>query len=205
MPNRFVCKMDKTALRKSFIKKRKALTPKQKSTLDDSVFQNAVKLPCYKQSNAVLVYVSTDIEVDTKKIIAHSLWLGKTVAAPKCIDNNGNMVFKTICREDDLINGMYGISEPKDSCRDYESDFENAVCFVPALSFDCRGFRLGYGKGYYDRFLKNFSGISIGLCYDDFLVDVLPINSYDIGVEYIVTESKAADVSQRQYIDSCSN
>lgn len=197
--NQFDGSMDKYTLRKEFIGKRKALMQNEKARLDKLVFKNSVNLPQYKQSDAVLIYVSSEIEVDTTKIISDSLKLGKIVASPKCVNADGEMTFKIIHSENDFVRGMYGISEPKESCPDFNGDFKRSVCFVPALAFDSFGYRLGYGKGYYDRFLKNFGGISVGLCYSDFLVDVLPVNSYDINVDFVVTENAAAKISQRPH------
>ncbi len=70
------------------------------------------------------------------------------------------------------------------------SDFRNSVCLVPGYSFDMLGYRLGYGKGYYDRFLKKFTIISIGLCYNNFLSNELPADDYDAAVNFIATEDK---------------
>ena len=68
--------------------------------------------------------------------------------------------------------------EPKGHC----------VCIVPGLAFDKNGYRIGYGKGYYDRFLKDFNGTKIGLCRCDFLKDALPVNEFDHKVDMIITE-----------------
>ncbi len=193
--------MDKSGLRKEFIGKRKSLLSDEKAGLDGLVFKNAVSMPQYVRSDAVLIYVSSEIEVDTCRIISHSFKLGKTVAVPKCIDANGEMKFKIIRDENDLCKGMFGISEPKAECPDFNGGLERTVCFVPALAFDRSGNRLGYGKGYYDRFLKDFGGITVGLCYSDFLVDVLPVNSYDINVDFIVTENAAAEINQRPHLN----
>lgn len=68
------------------------------------------------------------------------------------------------------------------------SYFSGAVCVVPGLSFDRRGFRLGYGKGYYDRFLEKFTIITVGLCYNELLSGALPADAYDVPVDYIALQ-----------------
>lgn len=183
---------DKQILRRRLILKRKALDRSIKQKTDDEIFKNASGLKQFLSAKAVLIYVSSDIEVSTAKLIDYSFALGKTVAVPKCLDGAGKMVFKKISSAADLIPGMFGIYEPGDACPDFNS-FDKSVCFVPALAFDRSGYRLGYGKGYYDRFLKNYPGTTIGLCYSDFTVDVLPINRYDINVNFVVTENGAAE------------
>jgi 5-formyltetrahydrofolate cyclo-ligase len=89
--------------------------------------------------------------------------------------------------------GTYGINEPtKASPR--ASFTKNTICIVPALAFDKKGFRLGYGKGYYDRFLNNFEGISIGVAFDRFICDALPINDTDIAVGSIIKSSGSHNI-----------
>ena len=71
-----------------------------------------------------------------------------------------------------------------------------ALCLVPGLCFDGKGYRLGYGKGYYDRFLAKFRGATLGLCYNDFLQDCLPVGDYDLPVQQIATEDRVFAVEQ---------
>ncbi|MBO5495696.1 MAG: 5-formyltetrahydrofolate cyclo-ligase, partial [Eubacterium sp.] len=68
------------------------------------------------------------------------------------------------------------------------TDFEGSLCVVPAVCYDNKGFRLGYGRGYYDRFLKNYISKSVGLCYNELLVDDLPVEEYDIPVGSVITD-----------------
>ena len=90
----------------------------------------------------------------------------------------------------DLREGMYGIREPDEALPCSEIT-ENTVCIVPGLAFTPDGGRLGYGGGYYDRFLSDYSGTSIGLCYSELLFDSLPSEEYDIAVDIIITDSLA--------------
>ena len=75
-------------------------------------------------------------------------------------------------------------------------DYTDAICIVPAIAFDKSGYRLGYGKGYYDRFLCNFDGISIGISYDECITQKLCVDSFDIPVDYIVTQSGVFSTAQ---------
>ena len=74
---------------------------------------------------------------------------------------------------------------------------ENTLCVVPALLFSRDGYRLGYGKGYYDRFLRSFNGTSVGLSYDELLCEYLPIDSHDISLNIIITESEVHYIAQK--------
>ena len=147
----------------------------------------------YQKADKIFAYWSVDSEVETSDIIIKALGDNKKVALPKCTDKDGNMKFYYIASLSDLIDGMYGIKEPPtDNLAD---DFTvNSLCLVPALSFDKDGYRLGYGKGYYDRFLSAFTGVTMGLCYEECLRETLPKDCYDKKVNYIVTNEKIYDL-----------
>ncbi len=125
------------------------------------------------------------------QLINHCLRLGKKLACPRCNDMDGHMSFYYVNSSSCLQTGSYSILEPTGDCLPVEEDVltdGKTVCIVPGLSFDSFGMRLGYGKGYYDRFLRSFGGRSIGLCYESFLSDRLPTAEHDIGVDIIITE-----------------
>ena len=100
--------------------------------------------------------------------------------------------YKTNSAED-LEIGMYNIYEPKSYCEEYKSK-NNDLIIVPCLSVDKENYRIGYGKGYYDKFLKNFSGISICPCYKEMLTDKLPTDKYDIKINILVTQELLEEV-----------
>lgn len=145
----------------------------------------------YKNSKTVLCYSAINDEVDTSLIISKAIQDGKILALPYCVDDNGIMEFYII--EDfnrQTVTGSYGIIEPNiNLCKRLET-FDNSVIIVPALCFDKRGHRLGYGKGYYDRFLEKHSLISVGLCYNSLVKNEIPIDKYDKPVNFILTESQ---------------
>lgn len=153
----------------------------------DAIFNYLVGADFYIGADTVLLYWSTSSEVITHKMIDKALTDGKRVALPKCIDKQGNMLFYYIKSADDLRDGMYGIREPVTD--DLADKFKtNDICLVPGLSFDKDGYRLGYGKGYYDRFLQSFPGVSAGLCYEGCLSESLATDQYDKKVNYIITD-----------------
>ena len=182
---------DKKLLRSRFRKIRGEI--KDRDILDKAITYNVLNTFEYKNADKLFVYWSTKGEVDTRKIIEDALTLGKKVALPKCTDDKGNMQFYYIGLLSDLTEGMYGIMEPMGDmlADDYTAE---SLCLVPALSFDTDGYRLGYGKGYYDRFLSGFSGVSIGLAYEECLCDKLPRDEYDKKVNYIITNDKIYDL-----------
>lgn len=179
----------KIALRKKFKEIRFSLTPEQKASIDERIFSRLISTKAYQDCSVLLTYVSTDIEVDTRKLIEKALSDGKTVAVPKCIDGTRNMKFYVIKSFDDLEVATFSVLEPKARQCSELSEFNNAVCIVPGLSFDMSGYRLGYGKGYYDRFLNRVEGLyNIGLCYCSCTVNRLTYGKFDVPVHTLITE-----------------
>lgn len=176
----------KAELRKEFKKLRSEIPLKEEKSL--KICNNFLNSDTYKHSKIILCYSSLKDEVDTALIIKRALQDGKTLALPRCLNKNGVMNYFAVHSFDELEIGFYGICEPKKHCAAI-NDFEESVCVVPALSFDKAGYRLGYGKGYYDRFLENYSFISVGLCYNDLVSDYLPRNKFDISVDTVITEN----------------
>lgn len=179
----------KNKLREQFKAKRTELSAEEKDRLDKKITNKILNMWQYRDEEIMLVYVSTPIEVDTKQFISKALSDGKTVAVPRCVNGTRNMNFYIIKSLDDLEPGAFNVLEPIiEKCTKLEN-LNKGLCIVPALSFDKKGFRLGYGKGYYDRFLSNFSGETLGLCYNFCMMDDLPHGKYDRRVDKIITDS----------------
>lgn len=183
----------KPELRKHFLEMRQGLSLDYRRSLD---FEIESRLLCsleYSKADIIFTYVSLDPEPDTKGIIHAAFVNGKKVAVPKCT-GKGVMEFYFIKSPSDLIEGKFGISEPDTQKCKKATPTEKSLCIVPALSFDAKGYRLGRGGGYYDRFLKDFKGKSAGFCYNSFLRLSLPQESFDIPVDIIVTENFLREV-----------
>ncbi len=181
-------KEQKKALRKVLKQKRSEIVGMQQKKLsDEAVFRKLVQCNDIIYADCVLCYISTDIEVDTVAFINYCFSIGKSVAVPKCTD--AQMTFHIIKSFSDTEKGMYDITEPKSACPIFESEsYKNAVCIVPGLAFDNEGFRLGYGKGYYDKFLSSFNGKSVGICYRDYIIENLPKDNFDLNVDTVITD-----------------
>lgn len=166
---------------------------------DGLIFSLLMNCEAYKNADAVFTYYSVGDEVDTVNIITKALADGKKVALPKCTDKNGMMKFYFIeSIEGSLVDGMFSIREPDVSVCNEADYFENSICLVPGIAFDVKGTRLGLGGGYYDRFLSNFKGKKIGLCYEACLCDELPSENHDIKVEMIITDKKVYELQHRR-------
>lgn len=162
----------KQALRQELIALRKTMDVVEQKAADEDIFGQV--RPLLDKASAVFTYASTNIEADTRQIIEYCLKRGIRTALP--VSGESELAFYFIKSADELRRGKFNIDEPP-------LDFpaiadEKTLCIVPALCADGNGARLGYGKGYYDRFLSGFVGTSVILCYKDFKRDV-PVEPHD--------------------------
>ncbi len=176
----------KSTLRKELIEKRKKITDRE--VKDGKITAFVTSLEKYKAADKLLVYVNLDGEINTEPLINSALDSGKIVAVPYCEDKHGKMSFYIINSLSQLTVGTFGVREPDINFNKRLEDFENSIIIVPGVSFNRDGHRLGYGGGYYDRFLENFGGTSIGLCYDEMICNTIPLEEHDIAVNFLITD-----------------
>ncbi len=181
-------KKAKNTLREKYRAVRSGFSPEQKLQYDRAILAKLVSLYQYKNARTVLTYVSKDIEVDTLMLIEKALSDGKKVAVPRCVEGTRLMEFYLISSLSQLESGCFGVLEPDVSRCRMLVDMARSICVVPGMSFDTRGYRLGYGKGYYDRFLQGYNGVTVGICYSDCVKWKLPTGKYDKPVDILVTE-----------------
>lgn len=167
----------KSLFRKELLKRRKELSAPEINFCDLCTFSE------FKSSKVILCYVSAHGEVGTHTLI-EELLKEKEVVVPYCIDKCGNMIAVKITSPDDLTEGSFGILEPKNPVPFPKDEIDFVI--VPGIAFDKDGFRLGYGKGYYDRFLSSISPYKLGVCQKEFFVDTLPHNQYDIQMDSVM-------------------
>ncbi|MCD8200837.1 MAG: 5-formyltetrahydrofolate cyclo-ligase [Clostridia bacterium] len=168
---------EKQELRKIFSAKRGALPPGEKERLDDAVSRNT--LVFCEGYGSVFVYNSFGSETDTKKIVADLLAAGKRVYLPKIV---GGEMFAA--PYGGAVTGAYGIEEPE--TEPYAGDIDLAL--VPLLAINPKGFRLGYGKGFYDRFLSGRRIVKMGLLYSFQETCLLEETEGDVPMDGAITE-----------------
>ena len=178
--------------RKELRRKRELIQNREQ--LSSLIADTFLSTDLYKNARVLLLYFSVGSEVSTHKIFSKALVDSKRVAFPVCLDEDGVMEFYYVNDITDLEEGMYGIRAPKGGCEKFD-DCKNSVCIVPGIAFDKKGYRLGYGKGYYDRFLEHFDGISVGLCFNEMLEEDLPADSFDKRADYIITDKQIYNIT----------
>ena len=143
----------------------------------------------FSNAETVLLYFPVKNEISPLPIFELALHNGKSIAFPVCNKKDNTLTFRkvtSLCEPEDTDFGLY---EPKFGCEEIRPD-ARTLCVVPALAFSRDGHRLGYGGGYYDRFLKDFQGVSVGFAYSELLLPDIPNNSHDVPVNMIITESE---------------
>lgn len=160
------------------------------------ISDNLFSLTILKNASVILAYYSFNKEVCTHGIIEELLSLDKKVALPVCIKSKDKFVISCITSLQDLKLGSLGIMEPDPEKLELVKPEDINVVLVPGIAFDRKGNRLGYGKGYYDRFLAELdsSKIKVGICFDFQIIDELPTDCFDVPVDCIVTEFGVIDI-----------
>ena len=182
--------LEKQRLREERLAAREALTEQERSVLDDRIIQKLLATPEYAEAATVLTYVSVLSEVSTRMFIERALRDGKTVAVPRCLPGH-RLEFVVITSLDQLVAASFNLLEPsKDLSALTEDQMNDSICIVPALLVDTKGYRLGYGAGFYDRFLSTYPGKKICLAYQQNLSrTTLPHAAFDVAVDVVITES----------------
>ena len=182
---------EKKELRKKILKIRKEMDINKKRKFDNIIHNKFLKSKFYSQCGNIFVYISYDSEIDTKTIIRKALEDGKNIYVPRTNYNTKLMEAVKISSLENLIEDKYGILQPTESRLAVELE-EIDLIIMPGVAFDNNGGRMGYGGGFYDRYMskcsKNIQKIS--LAYDFQILDDVPMDSHDTRVNFIITENK---------------
>lgn len=189
---------DKATLRRRFSELRGSLPPAERASAEAAVFGKLFSLPAWQTAPLICGYVATRGELDLTPVWRQAVAQGKTYALPVTVSGarEGSMIFRALSyfSPSALAPARFGILEPRESCPTLEPlDFSGALVLVPALAFDGDGFRLGYGGGYYDRFLSSLreAGIpvtTVGLVFSVCRAPTLPREPHDMPVDVIIDE-----------------
>ena len=187
----------KQSLRTQLKAMRRGLGPVCRAEIDAAVAARVRKTPEWEAAPIVLAYLSVREEVDTRGLVRAAWDAGKAVAAPR-VTGPRMLAWYRVESGDALEMSRMGIEEPPASDARLVEVGElppTALALVPALAFDERGYRLGYGGGFYDAFLARFPGVSVGLSREATTLDDLDalgaLEPHDRAVDLVVTESRA--------------
>lgn len=177
----------KADIRKQYRMCRDSIPVSQRQDMDCSIFKKVIQHTAYIQAERIYAYVSFGSEVDTLQILAHAWSCGKKVAVPKVLSKE-KMEFFYIDSMEELKTENWGILEPEEK---NPVDAGKALVIVPLLAFDKQFHRIGYGGGYYDRFLaKHQEHQTMALAYSIQQAEYIPAESVDVCPSIIVTEER---------------
>ena len=183
----------KKELRKKILELKNTLPAEAIIDKSSTIFSNLNTTSFYSNANTVMIYISFGSEVITRPIIDDLLNRGKRVFIPVTVPATKALIVSELKNyEDDLSVGHFGVMEPKEEAlRSVDPSILDLV-IVPGVVFDRSGYRIGYGGGYYDRFIPRLpqNTTTVSLAFDMQLVDKIPTSEYDIAVQYIITEKE---------------
>ncbi len=183
---------EKKLLRKTIAEKRKKLSWDEVSLKSKRVGEKFFALPEFEKSQKIMFYLSFNQEVSTEAMVERSIKLKKQVLVPKIQEQD--LSIWSISGRDQCVPNQWGIPEPEEKrgAKRFPFWLEIELIVIPGLAFDRLGRRLGFGKGYYDRFLKRFTPdtFTLGLAFDFQVVENIPVTADDFSLDCVVSETK---------------
>lgn len=182
----------KQRLRDDVLSRRNAVSTANRALADERIKEFLQQLPEYKNAQKVFCYVSVESEVNTRELIEEMLEEGKLVCSPRC-EGKGVMYAHQIFSVEELKGGILGIPTP-DADAPLVDPAEIDLILLPGLSCTKEGYRLGYGGGYYDRYLvKAPNAAKIMFCREGLLLPELPVESHDVPADIVITDKEVFD------------
>ncbi len=187
----------KVEIREEILKRRKEVSGQKLREASQSILEKLITLSVWKEAKCVYAYMDTNHEIMTNKLIEYAWQQGKEVAVPKV--RGLDMEFYVIHSFSECENGYFGILEPIEGLK--KSKAENALIIVPGVAFDEKCNRIGYGKGFYDRFLMNHRECTtVGIAGEWQMVKEIPAEDTDISLDYLITNDKIIENKQAKKV-----
>lgn len=184
---------EKKVLRRRVREQLNGLSPEEVRRSDDALFARFMALPQVEEARTIFAFWGVPgREPDTARLIEALLARGKRVGLPRMLPGRA-MEVRLYDPARPLIKAPFNLLEPDEDCPILRKE-EIDLALVPALCYDRRGFRLGFGGGYYDRWLTDFSGRTVGLCREVVLLDRAPVEAHDRRVGLVLTERESLSV-----------
>lgn len=186
---------NKKEVRRAILEHRDNIGANIKEEWDKKIFSKLMNSEDYKNADVIFVFVSFRSEVDTHRIIVQALKDSKTICVPKINVKEKEMEIFKIENLEELKLGYYGILEPREDCQKVDCNYIDLI-LMPGAAFDNQGGRVGYGGGFYDRFLKrmNKKVKRIALAYEFQVLDKVPVEEFDVRIDGIITNEKYVEI-----------
>lgn len=181
---------EKAQLRKRIRSRLAGLSAAERRESDDALFARFLGLPQVERAGTIFAFWGVpEREPETGRLVRALAERGKQVGLPRMLPGRG-MEVRAYVPDRPLVQAAFGIWEPGEDCPLIPGE-EIDVALVPGLCYDRRGYRLGFGGGYYDRWLSGWAGVRIGLCREIVLQERLPVEEHDRRVELVLTERES--------------
>jgi len=174
----------KSELRKQVLQEMKAIPREQKQSIDQALTEHFLHHPFYQEAKVIATYLSFPHEFQTHELIEQALRDGKKVLIPKTYPK-GRMDF-VVYNPQQLVKTSFGLLEPQGNLEVVDASQIDLI-HVPGLAFTTEGYRIGYGGGYYDRYLEHFTGHSMSTIYPCQVQQFMPEN-HDIPVQEVLID-----------------
>ncbi|WP_010096998.1 5-formyltetrahydrofolate cyclo-ligase [Ornithinibacillus scapharcae] len=181
--------MGKKEIRDSIIKSLQDLSDEDKRIIELQLYQHLFESEAWKNSTRIGITISRGMEWDTRAIIEEGWKQGKEIVVPKCIPGEKKLLFYRLHHFSELETVYYNLLEPKPLDANLVLSEQIELVIVPGVVFNKKGYRIGFGGGYYDRFLSTYNGHTLSLLSRLQLMDDIPIESHDIPVKQLITEA----------------
>ena len=176
----------KAELRKQVLQEMKAIPREQKQAIDQALTEGLLQHPFYQETNTIATYLSFPHEFQTQGLIEQALKNGKKVLIPKTYPK-GRMDF-VVYNPQQLVKTSFGLLEPQGDLEVVDASQIDLI-HVPGLAFTREGYRIGYGGGYYDRYLEHFTGHTLSTVYPCQIRDFIP-EDHDIPVQEVLIDER---------------
>lgn len=180
----------KQELRRILLRKRKKLRDPE---IDQRVTSRLINSNEWKHAKTMMLTVNFGSEINTMPLISAAINEGKTLLLPVCVPKDHSMILRKISDfSEDMVIGQFGILEPKETCPLFSDIDQIDLVLVPGISFTTSGYRLGFGGGFYDRFIPKLSDhcLTVAIVREGLISEVLPIEAHDQPIKMIFTEER---------------
>ncbi|MDC2863402.1 5-formyltetrahydrofolate cyclo-ligase [Bacillus sp. BP-3] len=187
-------KEEKKRLRTEILERMNALSEEQYTTLSEKIADSLYKQQEWIEAKTIGITLSMEREVNTYTIIKKAWEEGKVIVVPKCNRETRTMTFRQITSFKQLETVYMNLREPAPSMTEEVLTEEIDLLVVPGVAFTRKGERVGYGGGYYDRYLVNYKGKALSLVFDFQMVAHIPVEPFDKTVHKIITEKETFSI-----------
>jgi 5-formyltetrahydrofolate cyclo-ligase len=185
---------DAATLRRLLIHRRDLLSEDERAHKSDAIWKRLAEVPAFQLAEQALFYITHGSEVDTTMMRRLARELGMSVCAPRSLPGTRSMHFHVLPEDELFVSGPYGILQPPEDLPLADLS-KPTVVLVPGVGFDRRGDRIGFGGGYYDRWLAaEGKGLpTVALAFTEQLVEAVPVQEHDIPVQVLVTDTETIE------------